>query len=130
MLYNRTKQSDCGYAAVFKARAAINRPPLAGLERHGGLPSALGAIHAELAPLWPSSGIFLFALGFAGTATLGRVLKPLLGEELLLPGRENKLLPAAYAGENFVLEIHPDPHSRATMSQQQKTAALPGPPPD
>lgn len=125
MLYNRTKQSDCGGLPVFKARAAINRPPLAGLERHGSLPSALGAIHPKLCARGPASGEITLPLGLARTAAFGRVLKPFFGEELLLPGSENKLLPAAYAGENFVLEIHPDPHSRATMLQQQKAAAPP-----
>lgn len=47
------------------------------------------------------------ALALTGFATLGLILKLLVVEEKLFPGRENEILSAINALQNPVLEFHP-----------------------
>jgi hypothetical protein len=87
----------CG-ATLLVALQTVNRPALRQLEGHGGFLAALGTNRGCDGPRAASSTRKVRArlnpLALATLATLGFVLKTLLGVEELIAGRENKL-PAA-----------------------------------
>jgi hypothetical protein len=88
--------------------AAIHRTPLRRLERNGRLFPALRAHRFRLYALDASRTCFipLSAIGFAGFATLGLVLKSLVREKHLLAGREDEFSPTIGALQDLVMVFH------------------------
>ena len=99
---------------LLEARAAQNRPPLRGLERHRRFASARCAGRGGLDPLARRSWCrpLSRALGLAGAASFWFVAKTLVGEKSLLTRRPDEPAPAVDALQSLVLELHwPAPKS-------------------
>src|SRR5258708_16154630 len=94
-------------APLLKAFPAEERAGLCRPGRHGGLFPALRTtglgFRAHRAAI--ASRVFC-ALGFAGLAPLGLVLKALVGEEHLFATGKNKLGATLRALQNLVMEFH------------------------
>src|SRR6516225_11469849 len=95
-------------ASGLEALPAKDRPALSRPKRNGGLLAALrtGCLgfraHRPAAPATRRFGAF----GFAGLATLGFVLKALVGEEHLFAGGEDKLGATFRTLQDLVVEFH------------------------
>ena len=95
-----------GSAALLEAFPAEHRPPLSGLEWHGGLLAALRAGGGGFHPLATVIAERLAPPGLARLAAFRLVLESLVRKEELLAGSEDELRPAVDALEDLVLEFH------------------------
>jgi hypothetical protein len=110
----RMKQSGSGDVSLLrKAFPAENRPPLRWSEWDGGFFAALGAGGAGFdtrrvvaAAYILRSGEHGDALGLAGFAALGFVLKLFVVEKKLFPGGKDKVSAAIDAGQYLILKFH------------------------
>src|SRR5271167_1054846 len=105
-LYRRAGSSS--RPPMLKAFAAIDWTPLRGLERNGGLFSALRAHRFRLYALDASRTCFipLCAVCLAGLATLRLVLESLVREKHLLAGGEDEFRFTIGALQDLVMVFH------------------------
>jgi len=87
---------------------AVDRAPLCGLEGNGRLFAALRANRFGLYALYVGGTCVgsLRAIGFAGFAAFGFVLKSLVREEHLLAGREDEFRSTVGALQDLVMVFH------------------------
>ena len=113
---------------LLKAFAAIDRPPLSGLERNRGFLATLGTNR----PCFDALGISrtyvssLHAVALARFAALGFVLESLIYKEHLLAGGEDKFRTAFGAFQNFVMVFHTLLRDRVRRGQEAVESASTG----
>jgi hypothetical protein len=100
---------------LLKALPAEDRSPLCGLERDGGLLTALRASRSSFGLggrlSWDGRSQNRNALRLACFTTFGFVLELLVVKEQLFACGKNKVRAAVDALQYLVLEVHPSPHS-------------------
>jgi hypothetical protein len=91
---------------LLEALAAIYRPALSRLKRHGRFFAALGARGGRFRALAALSTHHLAPFGLTGLTPLGLVLEAFIRVEDLLAGGEDKISPAIDALEGSIPVFH------------------------